>query len=60
MTVLYIVLSVFSIITVESVAAFALKITLTIVAMNLAGMAILFSARQRSAQSAAASMREGA
>jgi amino acid transporter len=33
---------------------------LRLAALSLAGMAILFSARQRSAQSAAASMREGA
>ena len=52
MTVLYIVLSVFPIIRVESVATFALKITLTIVAMNLAGIAILASARQRSSEPA--------
>jgi len=49
MTVLYIVLSVFPIIKVESVATFALKITLTIVATNLAGVAILYGARRRSA-----------
>src|SRR5262245_10301873 len=54
MTVLYIVLSVFPIIKVESVSTFALKITLTIVAMNLVGIAILFSARRRSLQAAAA------
>jgi amino acid transporter len=48
MTVLYIVLSVFPIIQVESVSTFALKITLTIVAMNLVGIAILYSARRRS------------
>ena len=53
MTVLYIVLSVFPIIEVESVSTFALKITLTIVAMNLVGLAILYSARQRSGQDSA-------
>jgi amino acid transporter len=47
MTVLYIVLSVFPIIKVESVSTFALKITLTIVALNAIGIAILVSARQR-------------
>jgi amino acid transporter len=54
MTVLYIVLSVFPIIKVESVFTFAVKITMTIVAMNLVGIGILLSARQRSARSAAA------
>ena len=49
MTVLYIVLSVFPIIQVESVSAFALKITLTVVAMNLVGIGILLAARKRSA-----------
>jgi hypothetical protein len=53
MTVLYIVLSVFPIIKVESVLTFAVKITMTIVAMNLVGIAILFSARQRASKSAA-------
>ena len=38
MTLLYIVLSVFPIIKVESVSTFALKITLMIVAMNLVGI----------------------
>ena len=51
MTALYIVLSVFPIIKVESVLTFALKITMMIVAMNMVGVAILFSARRRSAQS---------
>jgi glutamate:GABA antiporter len=50
MTVLYVVLSVFPIIEVESVSAFALKITMMIVAMNLVGAGILLSARQRSAK----------
>jgi hypothetical protein len=53
MTALYIVLSVFPIIKVESVSTFALKITMMIVAMNLVGVAILFSARQRLGKSAA-------
>jgi amino acid transporter len=53
MTVLYIVLSVFPIIKVESVTTFALKITMMIVAMNLMGVGILRSARQRSAAAAA-------
>jgi hypothetical protein len=53
MTVLYIVLSVFPIIKVESVSTFALKITLTIVAMKLAGIAILYSACQRPGQDSA-------
>ena len=47
MTLLYIVLSVFPIIKVESVATFALKITLMIVVMNLVGIGILLSARRR-------------
>jgi len=49
MTVLYIVLSVFPIIDVESVSTFALKITMMVVAMNLVGIGILLSAGQRSA-----------
>ena len=53
MTLLYIVLSVFPIIQVESVSTFALKITLMVVAMNLVGIGILLSARQRSAAAAA-------
>ena len=44
MTALYIGLSVFPIIKVESVSTFALKITMMIVVMNLIGVAILFSA----------------
>ncbi|MES2177537.1 MAG: APC family permease [Gemmatimonadota bacterium] len=47
MTLLYIGLSVFPIIRVESVAGFALKISLVIVAMNLVGIAILRAARRR-------------
>ena len=46
MTVLYVVLSVFPIIKVESVSTFAFKITLTIVVMNVVGAAIpLMAAR---------------
>ena len=52
MTLLYVVLSVFPIIKVESVATFALKISLVIVAMNLVGIGILVSARRRSARGA--------
>jgi amino acid transporter len=47
MTVLYIVLSILPIIKVESVSTFVLKITLLIVAMNMAGAGILFAARRR-------------
>jgi amino acid transporter len=47
MTVLYIVLSVFPIIRVDSVATFALKIVLLIAIMNVAGVALLISARRR-------------
>jgi amino acid transporter len=46
MTVLYIVLSVFPIIQVASVATFAFKITSTIVVMNLVGVGILVAARR--------------
>jgi hypothetical protein len=45
--VLYVVLSVFPIIKVESVATFALKITATVVIMNLLGVGILLAARRR-------------
>jgi amino acid transporter len=48
MTLLYIVLSVFPIIRVDSVATFALKIVLLIAVMNLVGVAILAGARRRS------------
>jgi len=51
MTLLYITLSVFPIISVTSVSTFALKIFLLIVAMNLVGIAILRSAGRRSAAS---------
>ena len=47
MTLLYVVLSVFPIIKVESVATFALKISLVIVVMNLVGIGILVAARRR-------------
>ena len=47
MTLLYLALSVFPIINVESVATFALKITLVIVVLNLVGVAILVAARRR-------------
>ncbi|MEP7345952.1 MAG: APC family permease [Gemmatimonadaceae bacterium] len=53
MTLLYIALSVFPIIQVESVTTFALKIVLVIVVMNLVGIGILVSARRRSARIAA-------
>jgi len=48
MTVLYIVLSIFPIISVGSVFSFALKIVLLIAAMNAVGIGILLSARRRS------------
>ena len=48
MTLLYIVLSVFPIIQVQSVAGFALKIVAMIVVMNLVGAGILVAARRRS------------
>jgi glutamate:GABA antiporter len=47
MTVLYIVLSVFPIIKVASVATFAFKISTVIVVMNLVGIGILLAARRR-------------
>jgi amino acid transporter len=50
MTLLYIALSVFPIIKVESVATFALKISTVIVVMNLVGIGILVAARRRSAR----------
>jgi amino acid transporter len=49
MTLLYIVLSVFPIIKVESVSTFAFKIVLLIGMMNLVGIAVLVAARRRSA-----------
>jgi amino acid transporter len=48
MTLLYVVLSVFPIIKVESVATFALKIALVIIAANAVGVFILIAARRRS------------
>ena len=48
MTMLYVVLSVFPIIKVASVAVFALKISGVIVVMNLVGVGILVAARRRS------------
>jgi amino acid transporter len=48
MTVLYVALSVFPIIKVASVAVFAFKITLVVVAANLVGIGILVAARRRS------------
>lgn len=53
MTLLSVALSVVPIIRVESVAAFAFKISLVIVAANLVGVGILVSARRRSARLAA-------
>jgi len=50
MTLLYVALSVFPIIKVDSVAVFALKIALVIVVANLLGVAILVSARRRAAR----------
>jgi amino acid transporter len=47
MTVLYVVLAVFPIIKVESVAVFAAKISLVVVISNLVGVGILESARRR-------------
>ena len=52
MTLLYVVLSVVPIIKVESVATFALKISLVIVVMNLVGVGILVAARRRAARGA--------
>jgi amino acid transporter len=49
MTLLYVVLSVFPIIKVDSVAAFAFKISAVIIVMNLVGIGILVSARRRAA-----------
>jgi glutamate:GABA antiporter len=49
MTLLYITLSIFPIIKVESVAAFAFKISAVIIVMNLVGIGILVSARRRAA-----------
>ena len=54
MTLLYVVLSVFPIIQVASVAAFAIKISLVIVGANVLGAAILVSARRKSIPAAPA------
>ncbi len=53
MTVLYIILSVFPIIKVDSVMTFALKITLLILGLNLVGVVVLVSARRRASRTAA-------
>ncbi|MGI8497739.1 MAG: APC family permease [Gemmatimonadaceae bacterium] len=50
MTLLYLALSVFPIIRVQSVAAFAFKIALVIVGANVLGVGILVSARRRTAR----------
>jgi hypothetical protein len=50
MTLLYVALSVFPIIDVASVASFALKVSLVIVVANIAGVAVLVSARRRAAR----------
>jgi len=50
MTLLYVMLSVFPIIKVESVATFAFKISLVIVLANALGILILVSSRRRSAR----------
>ena len=47
MTLLYVILSVFPIITVGSVAGFALKIVTVIVVMNLVGVGVLIAASRR-------------
>ncbi len=47
MTLLYVILSVFPIITVGSVAGFAFKIVTVIVVMNLAGVGVLIAASRR-------------
>ena len=47
MTLLYVVLSVFPIIKVESVATFALKVSTVIVVMNLVGVGVLVAAGRR-------------
>lgn len=52
MTLLYLALSIFPIIKVESVAVFAIKISLTIVAANLLGIGILALARRRTTRGA--------
>ena len=59
MTLLYVVLSVFPIIQVESVATFALKIILLIAVMNVVGVGILVLGRRRSAAIVATDARLG-
>jgi len=54
MTVLYTVLSVFPIIEVGSVEAFALKITIVVVLLNVVGVGILVAGRRRSRLAAVA------
>ncbi len=49
MTLLYITLSIFPIIKVESVATFAFQVSAVIIVMNLVGVGILISARRRAA-----------
>jgi len=46
-TVLYIVLSIFPIIQVASVAAFALKISVVVVLLNVVGVGILIAGKRR-------------
>ncbi len=53
MTLLYVVLSVFPIIKVESVATFALKISLVIVTANIVGIGIFAAARRRAGRATA-------
>jgi amino acid transporter len=48
MTILYVVLAVFPIISVASVATFAFKVSSMIVVLNLVGVGILLAARRRS------------
>jgi hypothetical protein len=50
MTILYVALSVFPIIQVDSVATFAFKISSVIVVANLIGFALLISAKKRAAR----------
>src|SRR5213075_1934133 len=58
MTLLYVTLSVFPIIAVASVAAFALKIMLVIVGANVVGAAIFVTARRRRASQTAVILSE--
>jgi amino acid transporter len=52
MTLLYIALSIFPIIKVDSVATFAFKVSTVIVVMNLVGVAILVAAKRKAARMA--------